>query len=329
MTRIIVTAIAFGAAIAATAALAVDPIGIKPKNVPGIRGTIPNDAAIVKKIWAPGIDQGYDPQGVTIAEGAVIVSGYAMNAKGKETCGIFRVNPATGMVEGFFQLEAGCGHAGGIVYAGAFQSPAGRQNILLVADTPRLYKIDMDKAFRAGNAKSAIVGMLNLKGLLPGSFNGSFIDMVGQTMFMGTYATKSQNPALSKGYFIDYSLFDKRNGQVITETCCGIRSVVIPADSQGAAYDARSRSLWLTASSSKFGCLYRMDVATGRIAAAYPTAPGIEDIAVDGDGRLWAVSEAGSMKYPDWPTLFPVLFQIDPQALQASTAKSGQDCESK
>lgn len=38
---------------------------------------------------------------------------------------------------------------------------------------------------------------------------------------------------------------------------------------------------------------------------------GIEDLAFDGAGRLWAVFEAGAMKYLTWSRHFPVVFEID------------------
>jgi hypothetical protein len=43
---------------------------------------------------------------------------------------------------------------------------------------------------------------------------------------------------------------------------------------------------------------------------------GIEDIAFDGAGRLWASSEAGSRRWSAWPTYFPLVFAIDVNRLK-------------
>jgi hypothetical protein len=43
---------------------------------------------------------------------------------------------------------------------------------------------------------------------------------------------------------------------------------------------------------------------------------GIEDIEFAPDGRLWAVSEAGSQCWNAWPSFFPVVFSRDVDALQ-------------
>ena len=45
--------------------------------------------------------------------------------------------------------------------------------------------------------------------------------------------------------------------------------------------------------------------------ARFDTVTGIEGIAFDSEGRLWAVSEAGAKKYLHWPQHFPVIFEID------------------
>ena len=40
-------------------------------------------------------------------------------------------------------------------------------------------------------------------------------------------------------------------------------------------------------------------------------APGIDD-----EGRLWSVSEAGSLRWQKWSKIFPLLFRIDPNKLK-------------
>jgi hypothetical protein len=38
---------------------------------------------------------------------------------------------------------------------------------------------------------------------------------------------------------------------------------------------------------------------------------GIEDLAFDDEGRVWSVSEAGSIRWQKWSRTFPLLFRID------------------
>jgi hypothetical protein len=43
---------------------------------------------------------------------------------------------------------------------------------------------------------------------------------------------------------------------------------------------------------------------------------GLEDLGFDADGKLWAVSEAGSRRWSRWSKTYPVIFQIDVSALK-------------
>ena len=56
--------------------MAEDVLGKKPHHVFGGASSVVNNQAITKMIWAPGIDDGYVPQGLTVAEGSVLLSGY-------------------------------------------------------------------------------------------------------------------------------------------------------------------------------------------------------------------------------------------------------------
>lgn len=38
---------------------------------------------------------------------------------------------------------------------------------------------------------------------------------------------------------------------------------------------------------------------------------GMEDISFDDQGRLWSVSEAGSLRWQQWSKTFPLLFRVD------------------
>lgn len=68
--------------------------------------------------------------------------------------------------------------------------------------------------------------------------------------------------------------------------------------------------LWVTASNSRWGKLYRLD-RQGNVKAEYPMVAGLEDLTFDDAGRLWGLSESGTRKYIAWETRFPYMFAID------------------
>lgn len=56
-------------AAAPASSMAVDVLGRKPRHVWGGPSSVVNEQAITKMIWAPGVDDGYVPQGITVAHG--------------------------------------------------------------------------------------------------------------------------------------------------------------------------------------------------------------------------------------------------------------------
>jgi sugar lactone lactonase YvrE len=246
-------------------------------------------------IWAPGIDDGYVPQGVTWADGAVYLSSYQSTdpRTDRGPCRLFKVDPESGNSLGQLDLPGDCGHAGGLAYAG--------KGILIVSDSRRLYRIDLAAAFPPGNPSNAVTATVALQG----EVRGSFIDFDGRDLFVGTYEKHTKG----KGFFLPLSVFDTFNNSMVNTTAA-IRSIALPQEAQGAAFD-KAGNLWITASSSRFGRLDRVDSQTGQIAASYEMVIGIEDIAFDDEGRLWSVSEAGSLRWQKWGVTFPVLFRVD------------------
>ena len=67
----------------------------------------------------------------------------------------------------------------------------------------------------------------------------------------------------------------------------------------------------MTFSSSKYGQLQKVDPNSGKVLGEYEMVIGIEDIGFDEDGRLWSVSEAGSLRWSRWAKTFPVIFEMD------------------
>jgi hypothetical protein len=278
-----------------------DVLGTKPRHVWGDPSSVPNHQAITKMIWAPGIDDGYVPQGVAWAEGALYLSSYrSIDPKiDRGPCRVFKIDPESGNTLGQFDLPEDCGHAGGLAYIGT--------GILVAADTRRLYKIDVEAAFKGSASERAVQATVKLGGAV----KGSFADFDGTALFLGAY---EKDAAKARGYFLPISIFETHNGKTVTEELA-VRSIDIPAEAQGAAFD-RDGNLWLSASSSKFGTLYKLDRATGRPVARHEMVIGIEDVAFDDAGRLWSVSEAGSIRWQKWLKTFPVLFRIDPSKLR-------------
>ena len=54
--------------------------GIAPSYGPEKVSAVPNAAAIVRRIWLPGLDAGYDPQGLAVDGGGIYVSAYRATA---------------------------------------------------------------------------------------------------------------------------------------------------------------------------------------------------------------------------------------------------------
>ena len=145
-------------AAAAITASATDVLGTKPAYLRGAASCVANGQAITRTIWAPGLEDCYDPQGVAWADGAVYLSAYRSTNPnvGRGPCRIFEIDPEKGNTLGQFDLSADCGHAGGLAYVG--------HGILIAADTRRLYRIEMAAAFGQGNRANAITATVALSG---------------------------------------------------------------------------------------------------------------------------------------------------------------------
>jgi hypothetical protein len=278
---------------------AADVLGVRPAHLGAELPVVPNADAMLTRIWAPEIDAGYVPQGLTFANGEVLVSSYRSTdpRQGTGPCRVYRIDPASGRIAGQFDMPPACGHAGGMVYLG--------QGMLLVADTRRLYKIDMARAF-AGEG-DAVVATLNLAG----DMKGSLVDFDGKSIFIASF---DKDAAKARAYFLPVSLFDTHNGATLDPSQASL-SFAVPVEAQGAAFD-RDGGLWMSFSSSKFGRLQKLDAATGAVLASHDMVIGIEDIAFDPEGRLWSVSEAGSLRWSRWQVSYPIVFSMDLRRLR-------------
>ncbi len=305
---------------------AIQPLGSRPAHLRADpANAVPNQHAITQALWAPGIDHGYVPQGLGFAEGQLLISAYKstspVNSMGP--CRVYRIDPETGESTGYFDLPPACGHAGGLAYAG--------NGVLILSDTRRLYRIDLEQALREKHARNAITGTLRLGGALRGSF-AAFVPAMtwpgnqsqvqsgneaatgpanGPGLFIGAWSTSGKK---AKGYFLPLGLFDSPDGSTITEENA-TDSMTIGIRAQGGTF-APDGSLWLSFSSHDFGRIQQVDPATGKVLASYPLVSGTEDLSFDDQGRLWAVSEAGSLRWRNWRTSFPLAFRLDTVLLE-------------
>jgi hypothetical protein len=271
-------------------------MGTAPTYLDAPTETVANGAALAQRIWTPGLDEGYVPQGLTIADSHILVSSYLPTPDLKSNtgpCRVFRIEMATGKAAGHFDLPVGaCTHSGGLAYLG--------NGMLLLADTRQLFRIDLAKALASGRAEGAMKAVK-----IAGELRGSYATFDGKDAWIGTW-TKEQPKA--RMFRLDPRLFDDYDGQTVKEERA-VESIPVPLEAQGAVFD-RDGKLWVSASSGSFGKLYRLD-RRGNVEAEYPMVAGLEDLGVDAAGNLWGLSESGTRKYMHWPTRFPFIFRID------------------
>jgi hypothetical protein len=291
-------AIAFGLV---AQALGAQISGARPAYLDAAASGFPNEQAIAARIWAPGLEDGFVPQGIAVEGAHVLMSAYRSDYSkpGDIGCRVFRVEAATGKDAGAFDLPDPCTHAGGLAYLGG--------GILVVADTRRLWRIDLARALAAGRAEAGLLGTVRLAGAL----TGSFAAFDGKDLWIGTY---TREDAKARLYRLDPRIFAQLDGRTIREDAA-LESIPIPVEGQGAAFDAGG-GLWIATSSSMTGALHRLDRKTGAILARYDMIIGVEGLAFDAAGRLWNVSESGARRYLSWSKHFPVIFAIDVTKLQ-------------
>lgn len=272
-----------------------DIAGVKPTYLDAVTESVPNRQAIARRIWTPGLDEGFVPQGLTAAGPYLLVSSYRPSPDLKSNtgpCRVFRLERESGRTAGWFDLpEGACTHSGGLAYLG--------DGKLLLADTRQLFRIDLERAFASGKAEGAMQAVK-----IAGELRGSFAAFDGRHAWIGTW---TKDAAKARMYRLDGAIFDGEPGRTVDHGR-STASIPVPAEAQGATFD-RAGNLWVSASSGKFGTLFRLD-RSGAVRARYDMVAGLEDLAFDGE-RLWGLSESGTRKYLHWETRFPFVFEID------------------
>ena len=271
-------------------------LGTRPSYLASFTESVPNAAALSHRIYTPGLDDGYVPQGLTNAGGYLFVSSYRPMPDLRSStgpCRVFRIEMATGKAAGHFDIPAGsCTHSGGLAHMG--------NGKLLLADTRQLFLIDVDKALASGTSAGASQAVK-----ITGELRGSYATFDGKDAWIGTWTKEAQHARMFR---LDPRLFDDSDGQTVKEDRA-VESIPVPLEAQGAAFD-KLGNLWVSASNGKWGKLYRLD-RQGKVTAQYEMVAGLEDLTVDASGQLWGLSESGTRKYLAWETRYPYIFRID------------------
>ena len=283
-----------------------DPIrGAHPEYGPAAIDAVPNEAAIGARLWVPGLDDWYSPQGLALVGQNIFVSAYRSDASRvtRGPCRVFRIDPASGAETGHFDVPSPCGHAGGLASAG--------NGKLYIADTHTLFATDLAGAFEGRPPRFHVIP------LGPG-VTGGLAASGADAIWLGTY--REDGPG--RLYRFPTAALDRITEGAALNAEDATAALAIPSQAQGAAIDRAGGRLWVARSDLRWGELDRLDPASGRVEREYKVPPGIEGIAFDGNGRLWAVSEAGARHFYDqsWMSLimpfYPLVFAIGPARLE-------------
>lgn len=278
--------------------------GEAPRYTERALSSTPLDSAIRHRYWAPGLNEGYVPQGLTWARDTLFVGAYRSTEPqtNRGPARVFAVDPKNGAVIASFDLPASIGHADGLA-----AMPDG--GLLFVADSGRaLYAFDLPRSLQAGRAVP--VGKPRHLDKDP-ALGSSFLAFDGRLLWFGRY---SREDAAARLIAADPAVLFTSGDQPF-RAAQAARSLPLPFHAQGATFDAEGR-LWISTSNGREGKLYRIDTQTGAVLAEHAAMAGLEDLTRGSDGLLWGVGEAGAQRWNSWATFFPLLFSFDPSILR-------------
>ena len=285
-----------------------EPPGYGPDGV----DTAPNASAIVQRIWAPGLDDYFDPQGLAESGGQVLISAFQSRDRSvnKGPCRIYRVDGASGRIlaaltlpfEEPYDSKRDCGHGGGLaVFA---------DGTLVLADTELLFVTTLEATDRVGPT-------IRIIHLGPGLTGGVAAAGPDNTLWLGTHNESGPGQL----YRFDLAKVTGLATGASLNTSDAAPPLPIPSYAQGAAFD-RAGKLWIARSDIDWAELVRLDPKTGATEATFKMPPATEGIAFDAAGRLWAVSEAGARRFHDvfmvgrLLPFYPLVYAVDTTALR-------------
>lgn len=152
-------------------------------------------------------------------------------------------------------------------------------------------------------------------------------------LWLGRYTAGEEREKNTRIHAIPSSLIawadEKQNVRTLTAQNAS-DSLWLSAGSQGAAFD-KNGDLWVSRTVTRWlektSVLHKKDPKTGDIIAKYNILHGLEDLAFDDEGNLWAVSESGTWKYRNWKVFsgiklviddfYPLLIKIDVNKLKS------------
>jgi len=278
--------------------------GVPPGYTERSLSATPLDAAVRQRHWAPGLNDGYVPQGLTYTRGTLFVGTYRSTEPqvNRGPARIFAIDPKNGAVIGGFDLPDSIGHADGL-------EATDDGGMLFLADSGRaLYAFDLPRSLQAG--RGVAIGKPRKLDKDP-ALGSAFLAFDGKLLWFGRY---SRDDTAARLIAADPALLF--GGETAPfRAAQAARSLPLPFHAQGAVFDAKGQ-LWISASNGRMGRLYRIDAQTGAVLAEHAAMAGLEDLARGEGGLLWAVGEAGSQRWNSWATFFPLLFSFDPASLK-------------
>jgi hypothetical protein len=262
------------------------------------------DEAACEAVWVPTLEDGFVPQGLDVRSNrTAFVSGYFhpigqdSDDETGEHCRILQVNLSTGeqMGEEYDFPKNYCKHGGGIS----------------IDSTGKAWLADTDELIWLRNGGQLLTDPKARAGDLEGLKASFLVDGAGDTLWIGQW----NGEVKKKNKICKFALSDLRkwvkNGTTIRpdpDKCkpTGLKS-------QGAAFEGSK--LWQSLSGAKSG---KLKVGSD----TYGFGPGSEEIEFDADGCLWAIFEAGTLKWPK--KFYPVIARFDPGLIRGTEPNS--DC---
>lgn len=267
--------------------------GEAPRYTDRALSAVPNEAAIQGRFWAPGLNEAYVPQGLTVLGDEILVAAYQslVHEQANGPSRIFRLSRRDGRLLGSFALPEEFGHPGGLATDGRVLFAA-NSGVVLALDAAGIGAPDGPRRLSMYRVDKAM--------------GPAFLACDSQSLWFGPWR-KSGAPHL---HAVPVSRFLAGDDRPVTPADA-VRTIPLPLRAQGAAVDAEGR-IWIACSAGAApGELHRLDPLDGTRLESHGAPGGIEDLGFDRDGLLWSVSEAGSQRWNAWPTFFPLVFAMD------------------